>query len=62
MENTFFAPNLLNSFWVNTGPPTIPRLPLPLCIFRSRTLGHDIYPEDHFLRNFPWQQFGGLDY
>ncbi|KAJ4303008.1 hypothetical protein N0V90_001899 [Kalmusia sp. IMI 367209] len=28
--------------------------------FRSRTLGFDVYPEDHFLRNFPWQQFGGL--
>lgn len=28
--------------------------------FRSRTLGYDVYPEDHFLRNFPWQQYGGL--
>jgi len=28
--------------------------------FRSRTLGFDVYPEDHFLRNFPWQQYGGL--
>ena len=29
-------------------------------LFRSRTLGYDIYPEDHFLRTFPWQQYGGL--
>ncbi|KAF2750451.1 DUF1671-domain-containing protein [Sporormia fimetaria CBS 119925] len=28
--------------------------------FRSKTLGYDVYPEDHFLRNFPWQQYGGL--
>ncbi|PVI02794.1 DUF1671-domain-containing protein, partial [Periconia macrospinosa] len=28
--------------------------------FRSRTLGYDVYPEDHFLHNFPWQQYGGL--
>jgi hypothetical protein len=28
--------------------------------FRSRTLGYDVYPEDHFLRSFPWQQYGGL--
>lgn len=28
--------------------------------FRSRTLGFDVYPEDHFLQNFPWQQYGGL--
>lgn len=28
--------------------------------FRSRTLGYDVYPEDYFLRNFPWQQYGGL--
>lgn len=28
--------------------------------FRSRTLGYDVYPEDFFLRNFPWQQYGGL--
>lgn len=28
--------------------------------FRARTLGYDVYPEDHFLRNFPWQQYGGL--
>lgn len=28
--------------------------------FRSRTLGYDVYPEDHFLKNFPWQQYGGL--
>lgn len=28
--------------------------------FRSRTLGYDVYPEDFFLPNFPWQQYGGL--
>jgi hypothetical protein len=28
--------------------------------FRSRTLGYDVYPEDYFLPNFPWQQYGGL--
>ncbi|KAH8725186.1 peptidase family C78-domain-containing protein [Phaeosphaeriaceae sp. PMI808] len=28
--------------------------------FRSRTLGYDVYPEDYFLSNFPWQQYGGL--
>ncbi|KAF1829679.1 DUF1671-domain-containing protein [Decorospora gaudefroyi] len=28
--------------------------------FRARTLGYDVYPEDYFLRNFPWQQYGGL--
>ncbi len=28
--------------------------------FRARTLGYDVYPEDFFLRNFPWQQYGGL--
>ncbi|KAF2854282.1 DUF1671-domain-containing protein [Plenodomus tracheiphilus IPT5] len=28
--------------------------------FRSRTLGYDVYPEDYFLRNFPWHQYGGL--
>ncbi|KAF1851065.1 DUF1671-domain-containing protein [Cucurbitaria berberidis CBS 394.84] len=28
--------------------------------FRSRTLGYDVYPEDYFLQNFPWQQYGGL--
>ncbi|KAF1953161.1 DUF1671-domain-containing protein [Byssothecium circinans] len=28
--------------------------------FRCRTLGFDVYPEDHFLRSFPWQQYGGL--
>lgn len=29
-------------------------------LFRSRTLGYDVYPEDYFLRTFPWQQYGGL--
>lgn len=24
------------------------------------TLGYDVYPEDHFLRNFPWYQYGEL--
>jgi hypothetical protein len=28
--------------------------------FRARTLGYDVYPEDYFLPNFPWQQYGGL--
>jgi hypothetical protein len=28
--------------------------------FRSRTLGYDVYPEDYFIPNFPWQQYGGL--
>lgn len=28
--------------------------------FRARTLGYDVYPEDHFLQNFPWQLYGGL--
>lgn len=28
--------------------------------FRSRTLGYDVYPEDYFLPNFPWPQYGGL--
>ncbi|KAL6708231.1 hypothetical protein ACN47E_003415 [Coniothyrium glycines] len=28
--------------------------------FRSRTLGFDVYPEDYFVRNFPWQDYGGL--
>ncbi|KAF5844601.1 hypothetical protein GGP41_007674 [Bipolaris sorokiniana] len=28
--------------------------------FRARSLGYDVYPEDHFLPTFPWQQYGGL--
>ncbi|KAF1915320.1 peptidase family C78-domain-containing protein [Ampelomyces quisqualis] len=28
--------------------------------FRSRTLGYDVYPEDYFIPNFPWQRYGGL--
>ncbi|KAF1942083.1 DUF1671-domain-containing protein [Clathrospora elynae] len=28
--------------------------------FRAHTLGYDVYPEEYFLRNFPWQQYGGL--
>ncbi|CAI6333783.1 unnamed protein product [Periconia digitata] len=28
--------------------------------FRSRSLGFDVYPEDYFLRTFPWNHYGGL--
>ncbi|KAL5399514.1 hypothetical protein PMIN06_012395 [Paraphaeosphaeria minitans] len=37
-----------------------PDLRYVYAFFRSKTLGFDVYPEDHFLRNFPWQQYGGL--